>query len=337
MSLHMTPKVTVIGSFIAFMGVVSLVVFFPALEDPGQPSEIWRPRTTTEEEGRQIYIADGCQYCHSQYIRAQDWDYGDNRVSQAGDYHLDTPPLLGSERQGPDLSQEGGLRSDDWHVAHFNNPRYTRPDSIMPPFHWLGNEEIPKLIAYVQSLGGTNADKRMQRQRFWKNKALEAYDAGPVKNMEWLHAHVPQQWMDLPNPYPTDEASLKRGEDIYQHFCIGCHGPVGDGMGPAARFLKPVPFNFTHLKNWEGNIGGMFYYQIMNGITGTAMPPFKTELESEKIWDVGNYIALTFVGRPRETENMERSIPSSFEEPRFDEEGVIKEDKNAKNEEGGDK
>jgi mono/diheme cytochrome c family protein len=35
----------------------------------------------------------------------------------------------------------------------------------------------------------------------------------------------------------------------------------------------------------------------MNGITGTAMPYFKRELESEKIWDVGNYIAVTFIGQ----------------------------------------
>ena len=41
---------------------------------------------------------------------------------------------------------------------------------------------------------------------------------------------------------------------------------------------------------------GIIYYQIMNGITGTAMPYFKRELESEKIWDVGNYIAKYFIG-----------------------------------------
>lgn len=318
-SMQMTPSVTVVGSFIALIGVIALVVFLPAWEDPTQPSEIWRARTPLEEEGRQVYMQNGCQYCHSMYIRAQDWDFGHNRVSQAGDYFGDTPPLLGSERQGPDLSQEGGLRTDDWHIAHFMNPRFTRPDSIMPPFHGLGPEKIEALTAYMQSLGGTDADKRMARQRYWKEQAVAAYKLGPLKNMEWLHANVPQQWMDLPNPYPPDEASLKRGESIYMKNCIGCHGPVGDGMGPAAKFMDPPPFNFTYLRNWEGNIGGMLYYQIMNGITGTTMPPFKTELESEKIWDVSNYVAVYFAGRPRERENTERSIPSSFEPPRFDE------------------
>ncbi|MCW8799863.1 MAG: cytochrome c [Desulfobacter sp.] len=82
---------------------------------------------------------------------------------------------------------------------------------------------------------------------------------------------------------------------MYQYFCFGCHGPLGDGMGPAQPYLNPPPLNFTILKG-RGISGGIIYYQIMNGITGTAMPYFKRELESEKIWDVGNYIAKYFIG-----------------------------------------
>jgi cytochrome c oxidase cbb3-type subunit II len=43
-------------------------------------------------------------------------------------------------------------------------------------------------------------------------------------------------------------------------------------------------------------IGGIFYYQIMNGITGTGMPYFKRHLESEKIWDLANYLGVSFLG-----------------------------------------
>ena len=174
MSIHMTPSVVGLGSFLALIGVITLVVFFPVWEDNLEPSAEWRPRTPIEQEGFEIYKANGCQYCHSQYVRAQDWDYGADRVSEAGDYVGDLPPMLGSERQGPDLSQEGGLRSNDWHLAHFMNPRYTRPESIMPPYANLGEEDIRKLIAYVQSLGYKDADARMERQLFWKQKAVEA-------------------------------------------------------------------------------------------------------------------------------------------------------------------
>jgi mono/diheme cytochrome c family protein len=67
-------------------------------------------------------------------------------------------------------------------------------------------------------------------------------------------------------------------------------------MGPAQPFLYPPPLNFT-LLNGRGISGGILYYQIMNGITGTAMPFFKKDLESEKIWDVGDYVAVFFIGQ----------------------------------------
>ncbi len=35
----------------------------------------------------------------------------------------------------------------------------------------------------------------------------------------------------------------------------------------------------------------------MNGITGTAMPYFKRDLESQKIWEVGDYVAVYFINQ----------------------------------------
>jgi len=166
----------------------------------------------------------------------------------------------------------------------------------MPPFEYLGREKISALIAYKQSLGYKEADYRMERQKTWKKKAVEAYEGGPEANVAWLHEKVPEPWRKLPNPYPTTQAGLERGHRIYQGFCIGCHGAIGDGMGPAQPYLYPPPLNFTLLKD-RGVSGGILYYQIMNGITGTAMPYFKRELESEKIWDVGNYVAVYFIGQ----------------------------------------
>ena len=64
-----------------------------------------------------------------------------------------------------------------------------------------------------------------------------------------------------------------------------------------------------------GATGGMLYYQIMNGITGTAMPYFKRELESEKIWDVSNFIAKEFIGVV-DANQEPRGIDAAFEPAR---------------------
>ncbi|MBI3948440.1 MAG: cbb3-type cytochrome c oxidase subunit II [Armatimonadetes bacterium] len=298
--MRMTPGLVLVGSVMVFSASTFAVIVVPWLGLREQaPSGIWRELKPEEEAGRRLYASNGCTYCHSQFVRTQDWDLGMERVSQEGDYVAQSPHLLGTSRTGPDLAQEGGEHPDDWHLAHFANPRNTRPQSLMPKFGWLKPEETRQLIAYVQSLGGRQADKRVARQKEWKAKAVAAYRAGADANIRWLHDHVPEPWRAMPNPYPATAGSLARGEKVYQDFCTGCHGPVGDGQGPSEAFMDPPPLNFTTLRRnlVEGKyIGGILYYQIMNGITGTAMPYFKHELESAKIWDVSNFIAVNFIG-----------------------------------------
>ncbi len=308
--MRMTLRLIIYGGLIILGPIIFISVVLPWATIAEKPSERFRPRTSLEERGRQLYIANGCTFCHTQFVRYLDWGHGAERIAKSGDYVEDQPHLLGSERTGPDLSQEGGEHPDDWHLAHFTNPRYTRPESIMPAFEFLGRDNIDALIAYKQGLGFKDADFRTERQRKWKAGAVRAYGSGPDKNVEWLHANVPDGWRTLHNPYPSSREGLKRGQRIYQGFCIGCHGPIGDGMGPAEAYLYPPPLNFTILRD-RAISGGILYYQIINGITGTAMPYFKRELESEKIWDVGDYVAVTFIGQS-DAYARPRGIDASF-------------------------
>jgi cytochrome c oxidase cbb3-type subunit II len=293
----------------------AMAVFWPAHMLHERPSGQWRPLTPREEKGRQVYIRNGCVYCHSQYVRPQDWGIGAERIAEAGDYYKQSPQLLGTERTGPDLSQEGGEHSNHWHIAHFIDPRYTRPRSLMPRFEFESAVNRKALIAYVQSLGGKNADDRMAVQMRFHMESTPAFLSGPDSNIEWLHSRVPETWRRMPTETSVTKASVARGEKVYQDFCIGCHGPVGDGNGPAAKYVRPTPVNFTILKRHlvDGKyIGGILYYQIMNGITGSDMPYFKKDLESARIWDVGNFIEYSFINHT-DDEYPSVGIPAAFE------------------------
>ncbi|MGE5339580.1 MAG: cytochrome-c oxidase, cbb3-type subunit II [Gemmatimonadota bacterium] len=93
--------------------------------------------------GRDIYIREGCNNCHSQMIRpfrAETLRYG--HYSVAGEFVYDHPFLWGSKRTGPDLARVGGRYSDDWHRIHLNNPRDVVPESNMPAYPWLAKNSV---------------------------------------------------------------------------------------------------------------------------------------------------------------------------------------------------
>ncbi len=139
--MRMTLKLIICGGLIVFASVLFISVILPWVTISERPSEIFRARSALENEGRQIYIENGCTYCHTQFIRVIDWGLGAERIARSGDYIEEQPHLLGSERTGPDLSQEGGEHPDDWHMAHYTNPRYVRPESVMPAFAIPGQEK----------------------------------------------------------------------------------------------------------------------------------------------------------------------------------------------------
>ena len=101
------------------------------------------PYTPLELAGRDVYVAEGCNNCHSQMIRpirAETMRYGE--YSKPGEFVYDHPFLWGSRRIGPDLARVGGKYPDLWHVRHMGDPRSTTPQSIMPAYPWLARTPI---------------------------------------------------------------------------------------------------------------------------------------------------------------------------------------------------
>ena len=65
---------------------------------------------------------------------------------------------------------------------------------------------------------------------------------------------------------------LSRGQALYAQTCASCHGPKGEGNGPAGRGLNPPPRNFTQQAGWQiGPRIENIYKTLEEGIKGSSM------------------------------------------------------------------
>ncbi|SEQ27430.1 cytochrome-c oxidase, cbb3-type subunit I [Neolewinella agarilytica] len=150
------PVQLLVGSTIVVL-IGGLAEVFPMVmvEDNVPKIAAVMPYTPLELEGRDIYIRDGCNNCHSQMIRpfrSETERYG--QYSMSGEFIYDRPHLWGSKRTGPDVHRLGGKYPDSWHYRHMENPQSTSPGSIMPPYDWMLEKKLNtnQLAAKINAL-----------------------------------------------------------------------------------------------------------------------------------------------------------------------------------------
>jgi len=152
---------------ISIGGIVEIVPTF-TIETTVEHVKGVRPYTPLEQAGRDIYVREGCYLCHSQMIRALK-----DEVERYGHYSLaaesmyDHPFQWGSKRIGPDLSRVGGKYSNDWHYAHLTNPQALVPESLMPHYAFLAENDlkygdIGEKLKTLQTLGVPYTDQQVK-------------------------------------------------------------------------------------------------------------------------------------------------------------------------------
>jgi cbb3-type cytochrome c oxidase subunit II len=159
-------------SVLTFLAVVvgGLVLLIPPyfLQGTIEPIEGVRPYTGLEQEGRDIYVREGCVNCHSQMIRPFKTEtdrYGP--YSLAGESVYDRPFLYGSRRTGPDLARVGGKYPDSWHWLHLREPRQIEPRSHMPAYAFLTEQPLDlsrteRKLRVLRSLGHPYSDEEVR-------------------------------------------------------------------------------------------------------------------------------------------------------------------------------
>jgi cytochrome c oxidase cbb3-type subunit I/II len=195
-----------------------IVEFIPtAMVDSNVPKiDSVKPYTPLELAGRDIYISDGCNNCHSQMIRpfrSETARYGD--YSKAGEFVYDHPFLWGSKRTGPDLHRIGGKYPDSWHYLHMRDPQSTSPGSIMPASPWMYTRDtdfdiLPAKIRALQILNVPYAyakedpaiihDAKVQAEQIAAALRAQGFsDADANKQIIALIAYMQRMGTDIKN------------------------------------------------------------------------------------------------------------------------------------------
>lgn len=111
----------------------------------------------------------------------------------------------------------------------------------------------------------------------------------------------------LRSPLADSAEAIERGKGLYhgKGTCFTCHGPTGQGDGPAAMGLNPAPRNFHHRGFWRHRSEGEIFWVIKHGVAGTGMVGFGSVLTDDEIWSIIQY-ERSFAGGRGPRQGMDR-------------------------------
>lgn len=238
------------------------------------------PYTPLEQEGRDVYIREGCNNCHTQTVRplvAEVLRYGE--YSKSGEFVYDRPFLWGSKRTGPDLARVGGKYPDAWHYKHMDSPRSMVPRTNMPDYKWLRDYPLDgeSIRRKMEVLGFPYTEAQISAlQGQDEMDAIVAYMQKLGSDIDWRKSAQTEIVGDLVNPFAGDAAAISAGAKVYDDNCTACHAADLSGdIGPALTGL--------------GYDDSILYELIFNGLPDGGMPGF-SYIGSEKVWQLVNYI-----------------------------------------------
>ena len=131
----------------------------------------------------------------------------------------------------------------------------------MKKYVWMGT--ILLLLMRVGCGGGSQSDQ--------VDESLEA---------------VPTEFAGKVNPLGPE--AVAAGAEVYNSYCVACHGEKGYGDGAAGSSLNPPPRNLVVLQTQVGD--DYLFWKINTGKEGTAMVAWQGILDDEQIWQVVTFI-----------------------------------------------
>jgi mono/diheme cytochrome c family protein len=103
---------------------------------------------------------------------------------------------------------------------------------------------------------------------------------------------VPAQYAGKVNPFEGKADAAATGKGLYETNCLSCHGPKGEGDGPASASLTPKAANLLEGLR-EDDIAFVFYRISEGGMQApfnSSMPAWKDSLSEDQRWQIITYL-----------------------------------------------
>ncbi|WP_027375971.1 cytochrome-c oxidase, cbb3-type subunit I [Kaistella palustris] len=211
--LERTPILLTVLSFVAVAigGFLEIVPTLTIKENVPTIAAV-KPYSPLELEGRDLYIREGCNACHTQIIRpfrdeVVRFNGKNGQYSKAGEFIYDRPFLWGSKRTGPDLQREGGKNPSSWHYKHMLNPRVTSAGSIMPRYPWLIARDLDRsqTVAKIELMKNVFDVPYTQAQ-------VDSVDSWADNQAKFIVKQIYSEAADVKNAYA--ERKAQQGADF---------------------------------------------------------------------------------------------------------------------------
>lgn len=112
------------------------------------------------------------------------------------------------------------------------------------------------------------------------------------------------------NPLPMDKATLQKGRQLYNVYCIVCHGKYGEGDGtvaalpnwPRPLFPRPPSLQSDQVHGYKD---GQLFHIISMG--QNLMPSYAEKLNEDERWEVVHYLRALYRAKHPTAEDLKKA------------------------------
>ncbi len=294
--------------FFGFIALTVIVAVAPAIwvQDNNPPLPGSKALTAQEQRGLDIYVAEGCLYCHTQQVRPLPLDKPYGRPSAPADYarlHMQdlwrmAPEMLGTERTGPDLSNVAARQSSKtWNYLHLYNPRSVVKASVMQAYPWLFTiKETPRPQDVVVPVPKAYAPHHGKVVATQEAKDLVAYLLTlkqlpiPGSTPAGTSSQAAPSTQAASATGGTTSPEAAQGASLYGSRCASCHGQDGGGTPGVFPPLKGDPV--VTAKDPSRHIQVVLFgleHKAIKGVPYAAEMPAHSDLSDAQIAALVNH------------------------------------------------